>query len=70
MNETPDLVLHLTPQRLEYIANVLAQRPYAEVAPVLDDIRAQLAAQAGASGLQAAPGAPRLNGAGAGTPSP
>lgn len=40
-----DLTLTLSPQRLDYIAQVLSQRPYAEVAAVLDDIRAQVARQ-------------------------
>lgn len=39
------LTLRLTAQRLDYIANVLGQRPYAEVAAVLADIAAQVAAQ-------------------------
>lgn len=39
------ITLVFSPQRLDYIANVLAQRPYAEAAPVIDDIRAQVQAQ-------------------------
>lgn len=46
MNEEPNITLTLRASRVEYIANVLAQRPYAEVAAVLDDIRTQLAAAA------------------------
>ena len=42
-----DQLLHLslTPQRLDYIAQVLAQRPWAEADPVLQDIRQQVARQ-------------------------
>ena len=40
------ITLTLSPQRLEYIANVLSQRPYAEVAQVLAEIQQQLQAQA------------------------
>lgn len=39
------LVLKFNAQRLDYIANVLGQRPYAEVAPVLQDIAQQVALQ-------------------------
>ena len=60
------LTLRFNSQRLDYIANVLMQRPYAEVAPVLDDIRAQVQAQQERplAGPQEAP-----DGAGATSPS-
>lgn len=43
------LTLRFDSQRLDYIATVLAQRPYAEVAPVLADIQQQIAEQQGPS---------------------
>lgn len=39
------ITLALTPQRLDYVYNVLAQRPYAEVAPIIADIQQQVALQ-------------------------
>jgi len=42
----PTYTVKLQAQRLEYVLNALAQRPYIEVAALLDDIRGQLAAQA------------------------
>jgi hypothetical protein len=42
----PVYTVKLQAQRLEYVLNALAQRPYIEVAALLDDIRGQLAAQA------------------------
>jgi hypothetical protein len=44
---TTEKLLHLafTAQRLDYIAQVLGQRPYAEVAAVLADIQQQLTQQ-------------------------
>lgn len=44
-----DKLLHLsfTEQRLDYIAQVLAQRPYAEVAPLMAEIARQIAQQQG-----------------------
>lgn len=35
----------LQPNELDYVYNVLAQRPYAEVAPLLAKIQAQVQAQ-------------------------
>lgn len=45
MDSEKTISLSFTAQRLDYIANVLAQRPYAEVHPVLADIQAQVSQQ-------------------------
>lgn len=45
MQEQQTIHLTFTPQRLDYIANVLGQRPWAEVAPILADIQQQIAQQ-------------------------
>lgn len=37
--------LDLTPQELDYVYNVLAQRPYAEVAPLMTNIQSQVKTQ-------------------------
>lgn len=39
------LTLAFTAQQMDYVANVLAQRPYAEVFPILAEIQRQIAAQ-------------------------
>lgn len=42
-----EINLKLDPKTMDYIANVLGTRPYAEVAPVLQNIAAQVQAQRG-----------------------
>ena len=39
-----DITLHLSPQMLDIVANALGHRPYIESAPVLDELRKQVAA--------------------------
>lgn len=56
------VTLTFSMQRLDYIANVLAQRPYAEVAAVLEDIRAQAARQQAGPVVGGSVGAPIGNG--------
>ena len=41
----PVFRLDFTPQRLEYVMQVLAQRPYAEVAALLAEMQQQLSSQ-------------------------
>lgn len=62
------LTLRFDQKRVDYIVNVLAQRPYAEVAETLQDIGRQvshqhLAAQQPQQGPQEASGASKPNGA-------
>lgn len=60
----PDETLYtirLNAQRIEYVLNVIAQRPYAEAAPLIDELRAQLSTQATAAPASSEPA--RLNGA-------
>lgn len=45
MNQADSITLQFDSKTLDYIANVLGQRPYAEVAPVLANISQQVAAQ-------------------------
>lgn len=45
MANEPELHLTFTAQRLDYIANVLAQRPWSEVNAILQDIQQQIARQ-------------------------
>lgn len=40
-----NIVIHFTAQQLDIVANALGHRPYIEVAPVLDELRKQVAAQ-------------------------
>ena len=47
--------IKLNAQRVEYLLNVLAQRPYIEVAALVEDLRAQLQQQA-----QSPEGSPQL----------
>jgi hypothetical protein len=65
MNQPTD-ALHLVfdAKTLDYIATVLGQRPYAEVAPVLANISQQIAAQQQSKGPLAGP-QEALNGSGA-----
>lgn len=64
----PPLQLHLDfdAKTLDYIANVLGTRPYTEVAPVLQNIAAQVAGQQRAAAAMA--GLQQGNGADAGQP--
>lgn len=39
------IVIHFTAQQLDIVANALGHRPYIESAPVLDELRRQVAAQ-------------------------
>jgi hypothetical protein len=39
------ITLRFTPQRLDYIANVLIKQPYADVAPIIADMQMQVAQQ-------------------------
>lgn len=74
---TDTIALVFKPQQLDYVANVLAQRPYAEVAQLLGEIQQQVAQhnfnltqpatgqkESPSSGLDGAVG--HLNGAGDG----
>lgn len=45
------IVISFTAQHLDIVANALGQRPYIEAAPVLDELRKQVAAQQQPSGL-------------------
>lgn len=56
------LHLDFDPKTLDYIANVLGQRPYAEVAPVLQNIATQVAGQQRAAAAMS--GLAQSNGAG------
>ena len=44
MND-PKITLSFTPARLDYIAQVLGTRPYAEVAALMGEIQAQISQQ-------------------------
>jgi hypothetical protein len=48
-------------QKMDYIFNVLSQRPYAEVAPIIADIQQQIAMQQQAP-VEVPAAAPRPNG--------
>lgn len=42
---TDEIVIRLTAQQLDVVANALGHRPYIEAAPVLDVLRQQVAQQ-------------------------
>ena len=42
MEQEQEISITFRPQVLEFVCNVLGQRPYTEVAPVLADIQRQL----------------------------
>lgn len=66
MNQQPqeqELTLTLPASRVEYIANVLAQRPWGEVAALLAEIQQQLQAQQQARDGGISPITTRPNGA-------
>jgi hypothetical protein len=43
MQDPQNIALRFDARTLDYLVNVLAQRPYAEAAPVIDNIRQQVA---------------------------
>lgn len=45
MDNNSKLTLQLTPQQLDYLGNVLGQRPYVEVVALLTEIQQQLQQQ-------------------------
>ena len=45
------IVITFTAQQLDIVANALGHRPYIEAAPVLDELRKQVAAQQQPPGL-------------------
>lgn len=55
---TTELKFHFTPQEIDYIANVLSDRPYKEVRGLLDKI----VSQANDKDLQSPPAQPELPG--------
>jgi hypothetical protein len=68
LNQPDQLQLAFDSKTLDYIVNVLAQRPYGEVAPVLANISQQIAAQQSKGPLAGPQEA--LNGSGATEASP
>lgn len=50
MTDPKNIHIAFTSKTLDYVANVLAQRPYAEVSGLLDDLRQQLAQQQAPAG--------------------
>lgn len=46
-----NIVISFTAQQLDIVANALGHRPYIEAAPVLDELRKQVAAQQQPPGL-------------------
>lgn len=45
MDDPKNLFIHFTAKTLDYVINVLAQRPFAEVQSILNDIGQQVNAQ-------------------------
>lgn len=45
------IVISFTAQQLDIVANALGQRPYIEAAPVIEELRKQVAAQQQPPGL-------------------
>lgn len=55
---TDEIVIRLTAQQLDVVANALGHRPYIEAAPVLDVLRQQVAQQQPGGNIPAPPNDP------------